>query len=120
MVQPRASSSNTQLQFYDAAGPRKLISNEAVTKENYLSLSTMAKEPSAPSASAQPSSATNLIPNLRWANIGWYYHWGIKQYDFARGKEAVMDDLRNVCKEAVGSVDWEQVFDAGSDDLDFL
>jgi len=54
-----------------------------------------------------------MIYKLRWANIGWYYHWGTKQYDFTRGKGEVDDLLRGICKKAVGSVDWGKVFNEG-------
>jgi len=52
-----------------------------------------------------------LIPKLRWANIGWFYHWGTKQYDFSKGKQVIGKNMRDVCKEVVESVPWEEVFD---------
>jgi len=60
---------------------------------------------------------SSLIRKLRWANIGWFYHWGTKQYDFTRGKVKIDDELRSVCKEAVRTVDWKQVH--GSHDEDW-
>ena len=50
------------------------------------------------------------MPKLRWANIGWFYHWGTKQYDFTKGKQPVSDAYRIVCKDAVESVHWDEVF----------
>lgn len=117
MITPRASTSTSHSS--DSSGPRKLISNEAVTKDNYLSLVTMPKEAPTPSPSAQPSSASGLVSKLRWANIGWYYHWGIKQYDFARGKEEIAIRLRNICREVVRSVPWHDVFGVGCEHLDW-
>ncbi len=57
-----------------------------------------------------------MIYKLRWANIGWYYHWGTKQYDFTKGKGEVDEVLREMCKKAVGSVDWGKVFSEGWDE----
>jgi alkylated DNA repair protein alkB family protein 1 len=51
-----------------------------------------------------------LIRKLRWANIGWYYHWGSKQYDFTRGKVEVAPQIKNVCETAVKAVNWNEVF----------
>ena len=63
-----------------------------------------------PSPTLSPTSPTALISKLRWANIGWSYHWGSKQYDFTKGKGRIDDETRNVCKRAVRSVNWKEVF----------
>ena len=61
---------------------------------------------------------------MRWANIGWFYHWGTKQYDFTRGKQDIGARAREVCKNAVKCVPWDAVFnerddDWGNEDLDW-
>jgi len=53
---------------------------------------------------------------MRWANIGWFYHWGTKQYDFTKGRGVIDSELRSVCDEAVRSVDWEKVHGSSSAD----
>ena len=68
----------------------------------------------APSIHAQPLSATELIPRLRWANIGWFYHWGTKLYDFTREVQPVGEPFRRICIEVVHSISWHDVF-GGSD-----
>ncbi|KAJ6547479.1 hypothetical protein B0H19DRAFT_954661 [Mycena capillaripes] len=108
-VQPRASSSELPL-AEDAPGPRQLINNTPATPDNFLALSATPKPPTAPSTTAQPTPASALLYKLRWANIGWYYHWGTKQYDFTKGKGKIDDVLGDVCRNAVNAVDWNQVY----------
>lgn len=116
VIQPRAACLSPSDLPEEKPGPRQLISNEAANKENYLELSSTAKLPSAPSLTVKPASPITLLPKLRWANIGWYYHWGSKQYDFARGKIEVSDTIQRVCKRVVGSVPWEEVFRGDEND----
>ena len=112
LVQPRLAQGH---QSPETAGPRKLIDNIPVLPDNYLLLSASPKDSATPSPTARPSPPSALIPKLRWANIGWSYHWGSKQYDFAKGKGSVEPRVRELCKRAVGSVPWEQVFVDGDD-----
>ncbi|KAJ3520201.1 hypothetical protein NM688_g9197 [Phlebia brevispora] len=115
-IPPRAATSDDQSHYIVAEpGPRKLISNEAASKENYATIAAAPALPYAPSLNAKPMSPTTLVPKLRWANIGWYYHWGSKQYDFTRGKIEVNHAYRDVCRRAVQAVPWSQVF--SQDDL---
>ena len=108
IVQPRAQIEGVVAN--ERIGPRQLIENEAASPDNFEELVTKPKPPAPPSASAQPALASALVPKLRWANIGWYYHWGTKQYDFTKGKVAVDPFLRDVCKQAVRSVPWDKVY----------
>ncbi|KAF8163250.1 hypothetical protein B0H34DRAFT_694678 [Crassisporium funariophilum] len=114
-VQPRAAGS--QYAQYEPAGPRKLVNNTPASPESFQETSTLPKLPQAPSSTVQPTSISALIYKLRWANIGWYYHWGTKQYDFTKGPGSIDDELRSICKSAVKSVDWEKVH--GSTDADW-
>jgi alkylated DNA repair protein alkB family protein 1 len=98
------------------SGPRKLVNNEPVSPETFRTISSVPKPPQDPSPTLQPTLVSSLIHKLRWANIGWFYHWGTKQYDFTKGKVAIDDKLRSVCKEAVRAVDWEQVHSSHDDD----
>ena len=110
-VQPRAAlPPDTSPHLVAEPGPRKLITNETASKENYATLAAAPTLPYAPSPNARPMSHAALIPKLRWANIGWYYHWGNKQYDFTRGKIAVNPAYRDVCTRAVQAVPWDRVF----------
>ncbi|TFY52641.1 hypothetical protein EVJ58_g9900 [Rhodofomes roseus] len=112
-VQPRAAlySSPTESAAAEAPGPRRLVSNEPASKENYDTLSSTPKPPAAPSPSVQPLRVSALVPRLRWANIGWSYHWGTKQYDFSKGKGTIDQGVRSVCKRAVRAVRWDRVFE---------
>lgn len=114
-VQPRASTSAVPPALTES-GPRQLISNAPANKDNYAQLAAAPTTPAAPSPNARPCPPDALIPKLRWANIGWYYHWGNKQYDFTRGKISVSDAYSRVCKRVVKSVPWGQVFNYDTED----
>ncbi|KAI0792875.1 hypothetical protein C8Q75DRAFT_791959 [Abortiporus biennis] len=115
-IQPRAATLNPDAIPEGQSGPRQLISNEPASKENYTELLTAAKPPPVPSLTVKPTSPSDLIPKLRWANIGWYYHWGTKQYDFTRGKIDVNEGLKEVCREAVSFVPWRELFENDKSD----
>ncbi|OSC97606.1 hypothetical protein PYCCODRAFT_1398385 [Trametes coccinea BRFM310] len=91
-------------------GPRQLVSNEPASPANYATLLSTPKPPAPPSPSVRPVSTTALVPRLRWANIGWYYHWGTKQYDFTRGPGEISRLVRELCKGIVRSIPWQRVF----------
>jgi alkylated DNA repair protein alkB family protein 1 len=100
----------------EVPGPRKLIANTPASPETFSSLSASPKSPPTPSPTVPPFSCSALVPKLRWANIGWSYHWGAKQYNFTKGKGTVSPVIRNVCKSAVELVDWRAVFGDSSED----
>ncbi|KAF8231323.1 hypothetical protein L208DRAFT_1470560 [Tricholoma matsutake] len=108
LIQPRASETDSTPS--EPPGPRQLINNAPATLTNFHSLSSPTP-PLAPSATVRPTLASKLLPKLRWANIGWYYHWGIKQYDFTKGRGTIDDRVRELCQDAVRTVDWKQVYD---------
>lgn len=93
-----------------STGPRQLINNTPATPANFASISSVPKPPQPPSATIRPTLLSSLLPKLRWANIGWYYHWGTKQYDFAMGKGTIDPRIREICRDAVATVDWSQVY----------
>jgi hypothetical protein len=109
LIQPRASEADSVPP--EPPGPRQLINNTPVTLTNFYSLSSSPKPPPVPSTTVRPKLTSELLPKLRWANIGWYYHWGTKQYDFTKGRGTIDDRVRDVCQDAVRAVDWEQVYD---------
>ena len=113
-IQPKASAPGTDLTTYMPlpGGPRQLISNAAASTTNVRSLTQVAaaQSPMAPSPTAVATSPSKLLPKLRWANIGWFYHWGTKQYDFTRGKIDVAPDIKSLCQSIVRAVDWRRVF----------
>ncbi|KII88992.1 hypothetical protein PLICRDRAFT_159996 [Plicaturopsis crispa FD-325 SS-3] len=116
VIQPLASTSTSTVPASPApTGPRTLISNAPASPSNFHELKTVPKPPPPPSPSARPAPARALLRKLRWANIGWFYHWGTKQYDFSKGKQAVDPLVRNLCRRAVESVNWGDVFGDGTD-----
>ncbi|KAJ3504672.1 hypothetical protein NLJ89_g7819 [Agrocybe chaxingu] len=113
LVLPRASET-TDIET-PSPGPRRLVNNTPASPENFQSISTTPKPSQAPSPSVQPALASSLLYKLRWANIGWFYHWGTKQYDFSKGKGTIDGELRRICKAAVRSVDWTKVHGSNDD-----
>ncbi|KAF9559126.1 hypothetical protein CPC08DRAFT_666668, partial [Agrocybe pediades] len=99
-----------------SSGPRQLVNNEPASPETFDTISTTPKPPPPPSATIQPTPVSSLIYKMRWANIGWFYHWGTKQYDFSKGPGTIDDELRSVCYEAVRSVQWKDVHGSSSAD----
>jgi len=101
----------------ESAGSRKLVENAPADIQNFTTIYNTPKPDAPPSSTAQPAEPSILLTKLRWANIGWFYHWGTKQYDFKRGKAPIDKQLRALCQSAVAAVNWHDVF--GSDELDW-
>lgn len=114
LISPKQAGSDASM---PVSGPRRLVSNTPASINNYSELQAEAKLPLAPSSNARSATATELIPKLRWANVGWFYHWGTKQYDFSRGKIDVGLPIRSICKEIVRSIDWKDVFEPSLEEL---
>jgi alkylated DNA repair protein alkB family protein 1 len=114
LIQPRALTSPAQA-TPELPGPRKLVANTPASPETFQNLSASPKPPPSPSPTVLPSSCSALIRKLRWANVGWSYHWGTKQYDFAKGNGTVSPEIRNICRNAVELVDWDEIFGDSSD-----
>ena len=97
-------------------GPRELVNNVPVEPANFDTLHRRPKPPPLPSSHLPPIHASKLLPKLRWANIGYSYHWGTKTYDLVRPKAEYPQDLRKICKDVVASIDWHQVWDGIEDE----
>ncbi|KAF8628479.1 hypothetical protein AX15_003990 [Amanita polypyramis BW_CC] len=106
LVQPKASPSHPR----PSSGPRQLVNNTAATPETFDLILSAPKPPQAPSPTLNPASASALMYKLRWANIGWFYHWGSKQYDFTRPRAPVDNIIGDLCRGAVELIDWHRVF----------
>lgn len=111
LIKPKASECATgTTSASSTSGPRVLITNDAASTTNLDTLQALPKPPPDPSPTVPESMPSELVPKLRWANIGWSYHWGTKQYDFSKGKGHVDRRVRDLCRHAVSSVPWERVF----------
>lgn len=95
---------------FQQSGPRQLINNTPASTETISLINSTPKPPPPPSATARPISPFALLYKLRWANIGWFYHWGVKQYDFTKGKGHIDSILRDLCQSAVAAVDWDALY----------
>ena len=92
-------------------GPRQKVENIAASLKDFENSNAEPKLDPFPSSSAKPSSATDLIPRLRWANLGHLYHWGTKSYDFSKPSPPLPAKLRVLCKDLVAGIDWSDVWD---------
>ncbi|KAH9977370.1 hypothetical protein BGW80DRAFT_1288883 [Lactifluus volemus] len=100
----------TNLDTHYLLPPRQLISNTPASPSNFALLKSTSRPQPVPSAHAQPLSTAQLLPRLRWANIGWFYHWGAKQYDFAREVQPVGEPFRSICwRDVFGHLDAESL-----------
>jgi alkylated DNA repair protein alkB homolog 1 len=115
LIQTRAMSEADQPLRSEPSGPRKLVDNTPAAPWNFESLSAIPKPPAPISTTVRPSTPSSLMYKLRWANIGWYYHWGSKQYDFTKGKGEIDELIRGICKRVVSMVDWDAVFGSHQD-----
>jgi alkylated DNA repair protein alkB homolog 1 len=83
--------------------------------ENFEDIQALAK-PAAPSSSSlTPLPLSSIIHKLRWSNIGHFYHWGTKSYQFDRQQVPIPPDIKTVCQRAVRAVPWEDIWRDGVD-----
>lgn len=109
IVQPKRPSESDPL-VYSLEGPRPLIENIAVDTDNFDAISAEPKPLPSPSMHLPPIHVSKLLTKLRWANVGYYYHWGAKAYDFTRPKSECPEFLKNMCQSIVASIDWKEVW----------
>jgi alkylated DNA repair protein alkB family protein 1 len=103
LISPRAMATSSSTCTSPSTQPsrRTLVSNDPASPETFAVLLATPKLPAPPSTSLTPIPAFELVKKLRWASIGWYYHWGTKQYDFSQVKVPVDEQVTWICKEAV-------------------
>ncbi|KDQ59558.1 hypothetical protein JAAARDRAFT_33136 [Jaapia argillacea MUCL 33604] len=109
-VQPVASILPTSLAPPSPSPGRTLITNPPASPESFSTLLKTPLPPPAPSSTIPPLPPSSLISKLRWANLGWFYHWGTKQYDFKAGKGEMGEEVKDICKKIVRGVRWGEVF----------
>ncbi|KAF9453192.1 hypothetical protein P691DRAFT_695142 [Macrolepiota fuliginosa MF-IS2] len=115
-IPPKATQENGENSAEaEPKGPRKLVNNTPASVGTLPAINATPKLPPPPSATVHPTVPSALLYKLRWANIGWFYHWGSKQYDFTKGKGYIDPNLREICRNAVAAVDWDRVF-TGTED----
>lgn len=95
---------------------RTLIDNKPASVQNFARMQAIAKPPPPPSSTLHPVPLSSIVPKLRWSNIGHFYHWGTKSYQFFdRTLVPIPSDIREICQRAVRSVDWNSVWSGGRD-----
>jgi hypothetical protein len=116
-IPPRAASAPA-IDTPSAPARRTQIANAPASLATLPELSATPKPPAAPSARLPALPARALLPQLRWANVGWLYHWGTKAYDFSAPRAPVAPALRELCVGVVRAVDWDAVFGGQPDDAE--
>lgn len=100
---------------HQEGGPRALIDNIAGSVRTYEEMRTMPKSEALPSTTLQSTPLPSIVTKLRWSNIGYFYHWGTKTYEFDRPYIPIPDDIADICKGAVRSVEWHDIWGDRSD-----
>ncbi|TNY22356.1 hypothetical protein DMC30DRAFT_411045 [Rhodotorula diobovata] len=52
----------------------------------------------------------DLLPKLRWANVGWFYDWTTKRYEFDRGFVSLPPLVHLCCRALARQTPWQHVF----------
>ncbi|KAG8969240.1 hypothetical protein FRC03_003765 [Tulasnella sp. 419] len=108
IILPRSSPCGSGFRA-ETPSRRTMINNEAGSAQS-LSYSEPLPNPT-PSSTVPPLTLSQAILKLRWANIGRSYHWGTKSYDFSRTLAPFPQDVRDICKNVVINIPWNQVWD---------
>ncbi|KAG8729827.1 hypothetical protein FRC12_020681 [Ceratobasidium sp. 428] len=98
---------------------RTLVDNTPGSLKTFVSIKSQPKLAPMPSSSLSPTTVSTLIPKLRWSNIGLNYHWGTKSYDFEREKVPFPDDIRDICVDAVRSIQWKDVWEGEAEGMNW-
>jgi alkylated DNA repair protein alkB family protein 1 len=112
LIQPKASISSGNATTSPDPTPtrRTLVENIPASPSTLPVLQFLPKPPPTPSPYIKASPPSRLLFKLRWANIGRSYHWGTKSYDFDKKLAPFPEDVREYCKRAVKSIEWEDVW----------
>ena len=99
---------------YYQSKTRTLINNEPSDFETLKNISKTTTPEITPSTTVKPLNGEKAMRKLRWTNIGHYYHWGLKQYDFSvrdpetNGPIKVPSLISNISRNVVNLIPWEK------------
>ncbi|GAA6051661.1 hypothetical protein JCM3770_001217 [Rhodotorula araucariae] len=68
----------------------------------------------AESAMEREITVAQLLPKLRWANVGWHYDWTTKLYEFSRPFVPLPPLIQRCCRTLGRQTPWQHVFSAVS------
>ncbi|GAA5921512.1 hypothetical protein JCM3775_003084 [Rhodotorula graminis] len=51
-----------------------------------------------------------LLPKLRWANVGFHYNWTTKVYEFERGCVPLPPLIHRCCRDLARQTPWDRIF----------
>ena len=115
VVEPKYAEEEIDAQVKGESGSRQLINNTPASVDNFEEMRAIPKPAPTPSNTTSPLPLSAILPKLRWSNIGHFYHWGTKSYEFDRQYIPIPEDIRNICQDAVNSLKWEEVWKDGAD-----
>lgn len=115
IVQSKHEEKEMDAQMEVESGRRQLINNAPANVENFEEMRAVPKPAPTPSNTTSPLPLSAILLKLRWSNIGHFYHWGTKSYEFDREYIPIPEDIRNICQDAVNSLKWEEVWKDGAD-----
>ncbi|BGP14319.1 hypothetical protein JCM10213_004446 [Rhodosporidiobolus nylandii] len=97
---------------------REAAATGAAERKSEGTLPEEAKETGARTASEKKAvTVRELLPKLRWSNVGWHYNWTTKLYEFERGKPALPPLVLRCCRDIVRVTPWEKVLgESGGDE----
>ncbi|WWC86377.1 alkylated DNA repair protein AlkB [Kwoniella dendrophila CBS 6074] len=68
-----------------------------------------------PSDKLKEKTVSQLMGEIRWANLGWVYQWSTKSYDLSREIPIPFPpELAKICRKVSASVPWAEVWPAHS------
>jgi len=114
-VEPVIDTKRTTAVILDTGSQRTLIENTPASVDNFEEIRAVEKPPPTASATLTPLPLSSLISKLRWSNIGHFYHWGTKSYEFDRPQVPMPQDVKKICRQAVRAIPWEDVWMNGID-----
>ncbi|GAA5975863.1 hypothetical protein JCM10908_005307 [Rhodotorula pacifica] len=69
----------------------------------------------AEAAAVAGATVSELLPKLRWANVGWHYNWTTKLYEFERGQPPLPPLIYRCCRALARRTPWAIFY--GSDGI---
>ena len=115
IVQSKHEEKEMDAQMEVESGRRQLINNAPANVDNFEEMRAVPKPAPTPSNTTSPLPLSAILLKLRWSNIGHFYHWGTKSYEFDREYIPIPEEIRNICQDAVNSLKWEEVWKDGAD-----
>jgi alkylated DNA repair protein alkB family protein 1 len=114
-IEPVIATKTPTIPSAESSSKRTPIDNVPASVANFEDLQAVAKPAAPPSSSLIPLPLSSIIHKLRWSNLGHFYHWGTKSYQFDRQQVPMPSDIKTVCQRVVRAVPWQDIWRDGVD-----